>query len=190
MTDDSGAGPRLSSRWDDPELGPSPSTRFKGKLLMAWGLTLAAAMVVGFPVMIIFGVISLQQASQIKAHGIVTYGTVVNQIRNYHGGGNYCNGANVAYTTKSGLAEQGSVGTQTCLATGTPVTLVYDPSAPNVVQFANQRGSTTGAWGTIGAGGFFTLLCWGLIAPAVWKKQRRDFRARRAARQSAAAATT
>ena len=170
--------PGKSGRSPKPYQGPSRA----GKIgLLIWTVLLVGAMAVGFPLMIVFGVMSLNHASDIKAHGITTDGYVTSQITGRSG----CNGSNVSYLTAGGKQESGNI--DQCEPVDAPVKLVYDPSAPNVVQLASHRGSTTGGWGEVIMGSFFTLLLYGLCLPGAAKQQLRRRRERHARAQAATA---
>jgi len=184
MTGDRGTAGQQHAKWDGPELPPSRSAQIRGKsghlLRQSFAIAFLLAIGVGPPVAIVFGVIHVNQANQIRAHGVDTTGTVTGQ--NYYKGS--CQYIDVRYETTAGQTEQGTIGTDNCLDNGTTVNVVYDPSAPNVVQYANDRGDTIGGWSEVITGGFFTALVWGLVLWAALTGRHRKVRARLARRRT------
>jgi hypothetical protein len=146
----------------------------KRGLTLAFLTVLAVTLLAGAPAMIVFGVINLSHANQIRAHGVTTTATVLNRDLDYNSqDGTTCWGAQVSYLTAGGIQERSDLPDRGgCLTEGAQVRVVYDPAAPNVIQLASNRGDTSGGWGGVIMGSLFTVLLWGL---AVWAfvKQRR-----------------
>lgn len=183
MTENRGIAGQHHAKWDGPELEPSRSAQIRGKsghlLRQGFAIAFLLAFTVGPPVVIVFGVIHVNQANQIRAHGVDTTGVVTGQ--SYYKGN--CQSIDVRYETTAGQTEQGTIGTDNCLDNDTTVNVVYDPSAPNVVQYANDRGDTMGGWSEVIMGGFFTVLVWGLLLWSVLTGRHRKARARLARRR-------
>lgn len=143
----------------------------------------AAAMLIGFPLMIVFGVIDIEHADQIKSGGVTVTGTVVSDQQDYSRNAAYpCIGATVSYTTADGTAEQAGLDQNgNCLAVGSTVQVVYDPKAPNIVQPVDNRGSTSGGWGGVIMGSLFTIAIWGAFIWALLSRKKRGARGPRKA---------
>jgi hypothetical protein len=100
-----------------------------------------------------------------------------------------CWGAQVSYVTAGGAPESAELNDRAnCLAVGSQVRVVYDPSAPNVIQPPGDRGSTTGGWGKIIMGGLFTALFWGVTIWSFVKQRRSGGRGTRLTRRAGALA--
>jgi hypothetical protein len=141
----------------------------------------AAAMLICFPAMIVFGVIDIEHADQIEAGGVAVTGTVVSDQQDYSQNAAYpCIGATVSYTTVGGIPEQANlVQDGNCLSAGSTVRVVYDPKAPNVIQPVSDRGSTTGGWGGVIMGSLFTIPVWGVFIWSLLSRKRRGGRGKR-----------
>lgn len=139
----------------------------KRVLSLALLAVLALTLLIGPLVMIVFGVINLDHANQIRAHGVAATATVIHRDEDYNSqDGNTCWGAVVSYVAAGGTAEQSDLNDRgQCMADGDQVRVVYDPAAPNIVQLASDRGDTGGGWGGVIMGSVFTVLFWGL---AIW----------------------
>jgi hypothetical protein len=156
-------------------------TGAKRWIVITLRVLLAGAMLICFPVMIVFGVIDVEHADQIEAGGVAVTGTVVSDQQDYSQNAAYpCIGATVSYTTVSGVPEQADlVQDGNCLSAGSTVQVVYDPKAPNVIQPASDRGSTTGGWGGVIMGSLFTILVWGAFIWGLLSRKRRGGRGQR-----------
>ena len=154
--------------------GAGRPTGPKRVLSLAFLTVLAVTLLFGPLVMIVLGVINLNHASQIRAHGVAVTATVLTRHDDYNSqNGTTCWGAEVSYVTATGTAEQAGLSDRgDCLMDGDQVRVVYDPAAPNVIQLASDRGNPSGGWGEVIMGSVFTVLFWGV---AVWGfvKQRR-----------------
>jgi Protein of unknown function (DUF3592) len=151
------------------------ATGAKRRLVITLRALLAGAMLIGFPVMIVFGVINIEHADQIRAGGVIVTGAVVSDQQDYSRNAAYpCNGASVSYTTASGTHEQADlVQDGNCLPVGSTVQVVYDPEAPSVIQPVSDRGSATGGWGGVIMGSLFTILVWGVFIWSLLSRKRR-----------------
>ena len=145
-------------------------------LSLALLTVLAVTLLIGPLVMIVFGVVNLNHASQIRGHGVAVTATVVHRDEDYNSqDGDTCWGAVVSYVTAAGTAEQSDLSDRgQCMEDGDQVRVVYDPAVPNVVQLASERGDTGGGWGEIIMGGALTVLVWGMsgLAAVRWRRQR------------------
>jgi hypothetical protein len=171
-------------------IGRQRPTGVKRWLLLGFLVLLVGAMLIGFPFMIVFGVSDIQHANQIRAGGVTTTAMVLSDEQDYSRyATNPCAGASVSYVTATGVAEQADLIQEgNCLPVGSTVQVVYDPSAPNVIQPVSDRGSTAGGWGGVIMGSLFTILVWGMFIRGLLTRNHPKFQARRARKQAAAAA--
>jgi Protein of unknown function (DUF3592) len=154
--------------------GEGRPTGPKRGLTLAFLTVLTVTLLFGAPVVIVFGVINLGHADQIRAHGVAATATVVGRDWDYNSqDGTTCWGAKVTYVTAAGTQERSDLHDRgDCLMDGSQVRVVYDPAAPNVIQLASDRGDTSGGWTEVIAGSLFTVLFWGIAGWGLVRQRR------------------